>query len=389
MISTAILRIRCWGAMRTLIAIVCFAGCSGDAGPVGQAGANGSDGVDGFDGSNGVDGTDGVDGVDGADGIDGTLRIYGDGGAGAYTVSVNTNWVSNPPANAIDKMLMFTDFTIMPGATLTIPGGLTIRCTGTFTNGGTLAVAPSTAPSSRGPQINTGGSDRGYIPSYTGISSFPASIGDYGSNTGVRNGGPGGTGLTAFEASRVLAATREAGGAGAHGAISNLTGQRGGGGVVVLAHGAISNGLLGLIQANAQPGGINPAGSGGFGGGAGGVVVLASHVSINNAGSIEAKGGDGGPSGAGDATGGGGGGGIVHLLAPTVTSTGSMVVNGGAGGAIIGTITAGFRAGGGGGGGCGGKGGTGGNAGTTTSTAAGSGDPGHGLISTVDPAPLF
>src|SRR5262245_28730335 len=83
----------------------------------------------------GPQGEPGDQGAAGAPGADGSVRVYGNGSAGARTISADESWLEggNPPAN-----IQFTNFTIDAGVTLIIPSGTVIRCTGTFTNNGTL-----------------------------------------------------------------------------------------------------------------------------------------------------------------------------------------------------------------------------------------------------------
>ncbi len=101
-------------------------------------------------------------------------------------------------------------------------------------------------------------------------------------------------------------------------------------------------------------------GANGSGGGAGGLIVLASSNSIVNSGSLIANGGDGGASNDYVGFGGGGAGGIIVLAAPSITE-GTLSVEGGNTGAATapGTIAQSPRAGGGGGGAFGGSGGAG------------------------------
>ena len=101
-----------------------YLGCGTQMGAQNQVGPQGPDGPQG---------AMGAPGVDGVAGTDGSLRIYGNGSAGAHVVSVAEDWGSTPPSN-----LMFTDFTINSGMTLDIPSGIVIRCKGTFTNNGTI-----------------------------------------------------------------------------------------------------------------------------------------------------------------------------------------------------------------------------------------------------------
>jgi hypothetical protein len=71
----------------------------------------------------------------GSQGEDGSLRVYGDGSAGALHVTSSIDLQ--------DPNQQFTDITIDPGQQLFVESGAVIRCTGTFRNQGTVYVAPS------------------------------------------------------------------------------------------------------------------------------------------------------------------------------------------------------------------------------------------------------
>jgi hypothetical protein len=318
----------------------------------------------------GSPGTPGAPGAPGTPGADGQLRIYGDGSAGARVVASDETFD--------DANRQYTNFTVASGVTLTIPSGTVIRCTGTFTNDGTIVVATGSVGGAEAVRDAT--IDSTYQPPGEGVAPGAAARGELGPAGSFYFGGFGGTGLTAAQARSILQPGVRAGGGGSCGVFS---GSKGGGGLTVLAAGAIVNN--GTLRAD----GDGP-GAFGSGGGAGGVVVLASRQRLENRGVIGADGGAGGPNGTSDGPGGGGGGGIVHMLAPVIDDTGSVSVQGGAAGNLSGTKATGLRAGGGAGGSCGGAGGSGGSVGSNdTALAAGSGGAGHFLKTLADPTALF
>lgn len=314
----------------------------------------------------------GLVGPPGPAGADGQLRVYGDGSAGART-SAGTGQLE-------DTNLQYTDFTVPAGATVGIPSGTVIRCTGTFTNNGMVSVLsggeggfcaqynPPNVPSYRPPSLGVA----------LGAPLSPES----GTATQVQGGQPG-VPLSAGQARTVLRTGPSAGGSGSCGAHG---GGPGGGGVTILAAVAIvNNGTI-----SATPGGVSFGG----GGGAGGVIVLASRGSITNNGALAANGAAGGEAHdfgtSGAAAGGGGGGGIVHLLAPAIVNVGSVTVAGGPPGATGSlSFAAPTRIGGGGGGACGGAGGFGGSVNGSTPGVASAGEPGLFLQSVLDPTSLF
>lgn len=317
--------------------------------------------------------------------------FHGDGSAGSLTVAANTDWSSSPPAGF---NLQFTDLTVNPGVTLTVPSGLTIRVTGAFENAGTIVVRPYEAggtASLRNTSFNSRQATFG-TPG-AGIARRPAGFGERvdGSNESAW-GGPGGRGVASpGSASGILIPGSSGGGGGAgclwgtSGTFTSVGGD-GGGTLVVLAGGSIIN--TGTISAD----GATPTGLG-AGGGGGGVIVLASRTSASNTGAINARGGAGGPSHVSSGAGGGGGGGIVHLVAPDASNTGTIAVTGGASGPIgaSGSVTGtASRLAGGGGGGSYGDGGSGGAITGNTPDAGTAGSSGLVLVRTsVDPTALF
>lgn len=366
--------------------LVPLAGC-GETGPSGPKGDPGEPGATGAPGTNGSPVETGDGGIAG----ESALRAYGDGSAGAHSVSANEDW-STTPAPAVTANLQFSDFTVAAGTTLTVPSGTVIRCRGDFVNSGKIVVKPGTPPG-RGPFYVTdlGITWAGITPAGQGVSLSPAASGDLGSNLNTRAGGKGGIGLGELQARQLLHPGVLGGGAGANSIVTHANGNAGGGTLTIACAGTITNAASGIVQADGEPTGVVLAGVGGSGGGAGGVIIVASRTSVSNAGSISAKGSDGLKSGTNDAPGGGGGGGIVHLLAPAVTA-GTVVVTGGAAGAASGNFSGSAdRAGGGGGGACGGAGGAGGSAGANAPVAASAQAGGAGLVleSKLDPTSLL
>ena len=319
----------------------------------------------------GAVGPKGDPGEPGPPGADGQLRIFGNGSAGARTVTSDADL-------SADINRQYTDLTVASGVTLTIPSGTVIRCTGSFTNSGTIVVGTGSEGGGRQFQLNEietnqGGSGQGVALSPAG----PGGISPAGTTT---SGGFPAKGLTAGQARTILHPGVNAGGAGGLGAFG---GGRGGGGLTVLAVGPIVNG--GTLHADGED-----VLSTGGGGGGGGIVILASKERVENSGVITADGGSGGLNTSDGGAGGGGGGGIVHLVAPSIVDSGTISVGGGAAGTLTAVPVVGVHVGGGAGGACGGDGGQGGFVGSNNlPSAAVPGDPGHALQTTADPTALF
>lgn len=326
-------------------------------------------------------GATGAQGTSGSPGADGSLRIYGDSSAGALSVSGGVTW------NSTEALGQYTDCSIAAGATLTVPTGTVLRCSGSFTNNGTITVAtPYTSA-----QIGGIPAAGGQYPSYLGSSApglgwgrSAGSNGGYGSDAAMVSGGPGGFSLQTRFAANILRPGPIGGGSG--GAPVGSFGAAGGGTLTVLAQGALVNN--GTIRAD----GSNAGGVTGAGGGGGGIIILASKVSVSNeaAGALEADGGAGGDSDIYRGSGGGGGGGLIHILAPTINVVGSTSVLGGAAGSSATNVTNSPRSGGGGGGSMVGAGGAGGNVQTGDSvTGTGAGTAGIVIQTLTDPTSLF
>lgn len=316
-----------------------------------------------------------------------TPTAYGDGSAGARVVSADENWnnAGEAPSN-----LQFTDLTINAGVTLTLPSGMTIRCTGSFVNNGSVFVRTGVDGGFAG-QTGPGG-DFSTVTTepLAGIGTLPAQRGESGDSSEARLAGRGGFGISEFEARQILVVATAAGGGGAAGGsdsssgTTSNTGSAGGGGVRILAATGIVNAAGATISADGE------GGSGG--GGGGGVIILASSGVITNDGGISANGGAGEDGDSNEAPSGGGGGGIISMLAPTVANGGTVDVTGGAAGAIGPGISAVSRFAGGGGGPSGGSGGNGGGVPAepfATPTSATAGGSGFFLVTLVDPTSLL
>ena len=331
-------RAMCAGVLGLMLAA---SGCSEEKPPVAAAGSVGPQGPAGEPGPAGPPGAPGV------------RLLYGDGSSGEHVVSSD--------ATLDPSELLFTDFTVEAGATLTVPSGTVLRCTGTFTNRGTIVVQPYAA----------GGTLRtvlieGYPqvkPAHPGLAASSASLGTVATLGSSAYGSAGGVGLGEARARSVRIVGPEGGGGG--GGRDSWPGGAGGGTLTVLAQGPLVN--EGSIQAN----GSSTPGGASVGGGGGGVLVLASATRIMNSGALRAAGAPGSPAlkepsgNWGLGGGGGGGGGLIVAVSPILEGAGGLSVSGGAGGAPAGTLAAGAtgRGGGGGGGASVGEGGWGGGVG--------------------------
>ena len=297
------------------------------------------------------------------------------------TVSSPANWNMAPPANP-----NFGNITINVGQTLTVPAGTTIRCSGTFTNNGTLLVTQGAFAAALDNFAFFATVDI-YSTGHPGDSFRPAIGGSYDINSVAvpRNiqGGLGGAAIPQATATTSFNSFRIGGGSGA----GWRSGSEGGGGLVkVYCSGDVTNSAMGTISAN---GGTPVRLSGG---GGGGIVILASRSSVVNAGAINANGGNGGTSFGFGGAGGGGGGGIVLFVAPTVSNTGTVSVAGGTGGSTATQVSNPTRYGGGGGGASGGTGGNGSDISalaTVTASPPSTGSVGYVLSILANPAYLM
>jgi hypothetical protein len=320
-----------------------------------------------------------ISALTGAAGTEGSLRIYGDGSARALNVTSDVTWISN------EALGQYTTCAIASGATLTVPTGTVLRCSGAFTNHGTLVVKNTFAAPQVGSIAASGGIYPAYQPAATaglGWARVAGGNGGYGDNTAAVAGGATGFGLIARYAANILQPGPIGGGAG--GSPVGSFGSAGGGSLTILAKEALTNN--GTIRAD---GDSSSAGLGG--GGAGGILILASKVSITHgaAGTLEADGGSGGASVATRGNSGGGGG-IIHLLAPAITVMGATSVLGGAAGDSSTAVTSSPRGGGAGGGSMAGAGGAESTVASNNSlSGATAGADGLVLQTIADPTALF
>lgn len=325
-------------------------------------------------------GATGPQGAAGLDGADGSLRIYGNGSSGALTIAADTSW------NSTEALGQYTDCTIASSVTLTVPTGTVLRCSGTFTNNGTILVTNYYL----GPQVGGLAASGGVLPAIEGASTaglgwgrIAASNGAYGTDTANVAGGFGGFALPTSAAANILRPGPIGGGAG--GSPLGAYGVSGGGTITVLAGGQIVNN--GTIRVDGADGSVGLGG-----GGAGGIIILASKGSVTNGatGSLEADGGNGSASNAARASGGGGGGGLIHILAPIIDMIGTTSVLGGAAGDSSSNVTNSPRSGGGAGGSFVGAGGAGGTV-STFDTVSGTTAGGNGVViqTVTDPTSLF
>ena len=317
-----------------------------------------------------------------------TQFFYGNGSCGDLTISQDTS-LENPGCQ-------YRNITIQAGATLSVVSGSIIRCNGSFTNNGTINVAPGVI----GGQID-GISSLAIIPAmqpaHPGNSTGSAGSGAIVSSaTGTAAGGARSQGNNGSSTGLLVPALIGGGGGGA----AYSPGGRGGGALTILCKGLINN--VGTISA------VGRASTGiGSGGGAGGVVTLASQTRVVQTGTVSVVGGAGGDSttllNLGDGSllavsaGGGGAGGLIQIFAPALGIVGGAnLVAGGSAGAVndsaigISNILVG---GGAGGSSIMARGGAGGTINWAAShiidSSAGAGEAGALLSRTIDPASIF
>lgn len=364
-------------------------GSDGSAGAAGSSGVPGPAGPPGEPGPAGPAGPAGPPGAPGPAGPPGSHALYGSGAAGDLIITANAVLGETVATNGVWQ---FHNVLIRAGATLTVPSGAVIRCTGKFENYGTLRVRPG-AYGGRFFESSANALYPSYAPAQAGVTGFSAPPGEIGAFGAAREGGWGGYSLTENEARAIIHPGIRAGGGGG-GGLFGTGGGAGGGSLVILARLRIDNFPGGLIEANAQHGDQFAPNAGGSGGGAGGIIILASSEGIHNESVISAVGGNGARSSVADGPGGGGAGGIIHFIGPR-DILGITLVNGGdpgllgPPGSVVGYVGSPI-AGGAAGGACGRAGGSGGG---VTAT----GDPlpaefglqGHVLVTPTDPVNLF
>jgi hypothetical protein len=322
-------------------------------------------------GAAGANGANGTNGTNGTNGVDGGIKVWGDGSAGALTLSTGFSGDNT----------QFTDVTIEAGSF--ISSGTTIRATGTCTINGALII-DSSGFGGRYETISSSTLSPATRISSTGVAFTNPGFGEFGGSTNTLQSGRPGVGLVQSELNALTKVLSGHSSGGAGGPAYQASGGTAGGAVAFYCRLGIIINASGSITANG-------GGSNGFGGGggAGGLIVLASLGSIVNNGTISANGGNGGASSATIGTGGGGGGGLIRMLAPVITS-GTTSVAGGFAGSNATAVTANPRIGGSGGGGFAADGGAGGSVlNDNTASAASGGAAGLVITTIVDPTSLL
>lgn len=311
-------------------------------------------------------------------------RFSGDGSDGNLTISSDLDWNATPPTG-----IYFDNVTIDAAQNFSVPAGTTIRCSGTFTNNGTITVLEGAEADGSASGLSVNGGPPISLTSVahpgdtTGTASLGDSNNDHEGNPTLLLGGKPGKGIPQAIAISSFSNFRIGGGSGAG---YNNMGNAGGGLLKVYCNGAIvNNGTINALGAD----GFNDA----IGGGGGGIVILGSRTSIDNStGFINVSGGHGADAGSFGGNGGGGGGGIIILVSPTAPILGSETVAAGTGGSNISirSVTNTSRTAGAGGGGSGGKGGNGGQISSlSTPIAGGNGSDGYVISLAKDPSMMI
>jgi len=317
--------------------------------------------------------------------LGGAKKLFAsDGSDGDLTISSYTDWNSTPPTG-----IYFDNVTIDAGVDFYVPAGTTIRCSGAFTNNGTITVlggaeaegAFSGLSASSGPAM--GMTSVAHPGDTRGAATLGNSNNNHTANPVSLGGGTPGKAIPQAIAMSSFSNFKIGGGSGAG---YDNQGNAGGGLLKVYCNGTIeNNGTINAIGEN----GNNQS----IAGGGGGIVILASRTVIDNStGIIDVSGGDGGTAGSFGGNGGGGGGGIIILASPTVPILGTETVSAGTGGDNISenTVTVGFRTAGAGGGGSGGRGGHGGYVNSLgTPSSGGTGIDGYVITLNKDPSMLI
>jgi hypothetical protein len=255
--------------------------------------------------------------------------IFGDGSDGDVTVNGN---------RLIDgEGREYRNITVERDATLRLPSGTFLRCSGRLLNRGTIEVQRGafgglklvTANSMLSP------ASRAAHPGGVSIASAADGLISY-SDTAY--GGAGGTERTAGGSALVRLPTLGGGGGGAgitQAEEQGRVGGLGGGSAMILCGQNVDN--QGTISATGESG--RPFGGGG---GAGGFLIIGARDSVANSGTISVVGGDGAESNlllnstAAVGAGGGGAGGHVQIIVVgrSFRNTGTVLTAGGAAGAI-------------------------------------------------------
>jgi hypothetical protein len=227
----------------------------------------------------------------------------GSDGALSYTTA-GTTYTFDPVALGLnpagDNVFNFTTITIAANVTLLMPADVLRNraviwlATGNVVIAGTLALegAGGAAMSATNP-------GQARSPAMPGPGGYPGGVGAYLTSPATNGGGLGGG-----------VATTTTGGAGGYSYTSNQ--------------------LVPLVGGSGGAGGqVTTGTAGGNGGAGGGAIRIVSSTSIAVSGAINAYGGAGGGGVGAAYAGGAGSGGAIHLIAPTVTNTGTLNASGG------------------------------------------------------------
>jgi hypothetical protein len=255
--------------------------------------------------------------------------IGGNGGDGSFATGVvSTANPSGLTSITLDReVYYFSSFTVNSGHTVTLSSGLTrIYCSGSVTITGTLLISPFLPAliNSEGAAL-VGGTDR------IGDAQSVRGIGGYRGPVYTWEAQPFGSSGAGANWSLVGAATNVST------TLSGGVGGTGGGSLFIEAAGPIVlNGTIQAIGADATLATLGSNSSfirvGGASGGSGGLIHLSSLISItrNNGSTLNVRGGNGanaqrGASNTNSVDGGqAGGGGWIVLIAPTITTNGTV-----------------------------------------------------------------
>jgi hypothetical protein len=227
------------------------------------------------------------------------------GSDGALTYTTAGTYTFDPQVLGLDpagdNIFNFTTINIASGVTLNMPADVLRNrsviwlASGTVTIAGTLNLAGANGSAESGGTGNNPG--QGRYPAMPGAGGFPGGVGQYLSSPATNGDGYG----------------------------AGVTSSTGGGSAVYAYNSNMLDPLVG--GAGGAGGAIGGGTAGGNGGAGGGAIRIVSTTSISVSGSILAYGGNptGGVSGY---SGGYGSGGAIHLVAPTVTNTGTLNANG-------------------------------------------------------------
>lgn len=336
-------------------------------------------GAQGATGATGPAGATGLTGATGPAGADGQLRIYGNGSAGALNVT-------DAFANLDTSNLQFTDCNIANGASLAVPSGTIIRCTGNVNIAGSISINTGAL----GGQIFSVPTTNVYTASariaHPGRTRVITANGEMGGSSLALTGASAAFGMGSDEA-RLAFYPAPFGGSG--GGASVGSGGTGGGYFAILAAGSITFSGTGAISQQVI------STTSGAGGGGGAIIVLASKTSVTipSTSTISATGGDGAASTTTSGAGGGGGGGGIYIISPSNTvNTSSLIVSAGAAGDNTTQITEVVAISGGAGGASVGSGGAGGGVSAgrpANALAANPGSDGAFYLIQTDPTALF